>query len=97
MRDTFEKFQQPDRGRFADNEYRGDNEVERLPVRGGKKLHDLDCVVVERRERAVKVRLASNGRTEWFPLSQAELTPKENGQGHSIAVPEWILREKGIV
>jgi len=93
-RDTFEKFQAPDRGRFGDNEYR-DNEVERLPSKGGKKLHDLNCVVVERRAHAVKVRLDSNGRYEWFPLSQVELTPV--GRAHSIAVPEWLLKSKGLV
>jgi hypothetical protein len=96
MRDTFQRFQPQDRGRFGDNEQR-DNEVERQPSKGGKKLHDLDCDVISHSERAVKVRLHSNGRTDWFPLSQCEVTPKEDGRGHSIAVPEWLLTSKGIL
>jgi hypothetical protein len=95
MRDTFERFQPRDRGRFGDSEQA--DEVERLPAKGGRKLHDLDCVVLDRRERAVKVRLASNGRSEWFPLSQVEVSSKEGGKDHVITVPEWILTQKGIV
>lgn len=94
MRDTYDRFQPQDRGRFGDNEY-GSQEVEKRT--GSKKLHDLDCAVIERRERAVKVRLQSNGRYEWFPLSHCEVSAKENGRGHSIAVPEWLLNQKGIL
>lgn len=96
MRDTFEKFQPSDRGRFGDNEQRDDNEVERLPAKGGKKLHELDCTIVRRTERAVLVKLDQNGREEWFPLSQVELTPLGRGR-YSIACPEWTLKQKGFV
>lgn len=95
MRDTFDQFQPRERGRF------GDNEVERLPNRGGKKLHDLACDVIERRERAVKVRLHANGRTEWFPLAHCEVSRSERQpgarNGHTITVPEWLLNQKGIL
>lgn len=96
MRDTFEKFQPSDRGRFGDNEYCGESEVEKLPAKGGKKLHDLGCTIVRRSERAVLVKLDQNGRNEWFPLSQVELTPQGGGR-YSIACPEWVLKQKGLV
>lgn len=95
MRDTFDQFQPRDRGRFGDNESR-ETEVERLPAKGGKKLHDLECTVVRRSERAAQLRIAHNGREEWFPLSQIELTPLGGGK-YTAAVPEWILKEKGLV
>lgn len=95
MRDTFERFQPRERGRFGDNEQ--SSEVDRLPAKGGRKLHDLACDVLGQTERAVKVRLSSNRRIEWFPLAQVEVSRNEDGKGHTIAVPEWILTQKGIV
>lgn len=60
-----------------------------------KKLHDLDCTILKRGERSVFVLLHQNGRKENFPLSQVEISPK--GKAHTIAVPEWLLIDRGLV
>jgi len=94
MGDTYAQFQHSDRGRFGDNERSG--EVEKIS--GTKqRLHDLDVTVIERRERSVKVRVHSSARYFWFPISQVELSPKEDGRFHTLSAPEWLLNERGIL
>ena len=60
-------------------------------------LVDIAGIVIERREKAVW--LNDGTKKVWLPLSQVELDPEDAGAGHavSVAMPEWLAKEKGLI
>ena len=97
MRETFDRFQQPDRGRFGDNEHSSS------PTKESRSdLVDLDLILKNDRPRTKAIAVTRDGNSEdwiWLPRSQIEVEPKGLGpQGNKVRVsmPAWLAKEKGL-
>ena len=109
MKDAFDKFAPPERGRF------GDNEMAPLPARGPRVTGASDLKDIELFQHA-KTRfgvLVSRGRhgkaPVWLPLSHVEI--EETGRSERVwnddrrhyapivivTLPERLAREKGLL
>lgn len=109
-RDTFDMFQDKERGRFGDNEA---STPSRQRVTGASDLIDLTMFLHAESKRGQKdegtIRISQTGddtRAQWIPKSQVEFTltgrreRSRQGQGCEIVtvtIPEWLAREKGLV
>jgi len=60
-------------------------------------LVDLDVTILQRTERAARVRDHETGTEVWLPLSQVEIEPSEDGTHHIATMPEWLAVEKELV
>lgn len=60
-------------------------------------LVDIAGIVIERREKALWLNAGTS--KAWLPLSQIELDPRDASAGHSVSVamPEWLAKEKGLI
>lgn len=59
-------------------------------------LVDIEVQIHHRTERAVLV--SDDGdrdKAVWLPLAQIEVAPF--GSHHTVTMPEWLAREKGLV
>jgi hypothetical protein len=96
MRDAYDKFAPPERGRFGDNEYRRD------VVRGNDSVRsDLkDFVLHLRVEREKAIGVAQDDTPDakliWLPKSQIEFEKKPGGLVR-VTMPEWLAIEKGLL
>jgi hypothetical protein len=100
MKDTFDMFAPPERGRF------GENETEHRPgrgprVTGASDLVDLTLILKAQTAKAIGVLdpakpVLNNGQPIWLPKSQIEYVP---GRAGSVVVtmPQWIATQKGLV
>lgn len=106
-RDTFDRFQAPDRGRFGDNEH--------APIRGNDSvrsdLTDIDVPVHFKSAKALLVSLdGKQANVKWLPLSQIEFVWKgrimvgERKDGQladlevaTVTLPRWLARDKGLI
>ncbi len=109
MKDSFEKFQAPDRGRFGDNE--AAPERARGPsVTGASDLKDLELKQHARTASAVLVSDGQNAhKPQWLPLSQVEIEEtgrfervwnddyRERAPVVIVTLPEWLARSKGLI
>lgn len=95
-RDSFDMFQDPQRGRFGENEDAGTG------------LIDLDLIhhVDARSAKAVLVSFGDRQQATWLPLSLIEI--EETGevrrvyrgrfdQKVRVTLPEWLAQEKGLI
>lgn len=109
MKDTFERFAPPERGRFGDNEQRHDG---RQRVAGACDLVDVEMRHFIDMDRAKAIFASKDGDREhgvWLPRSQVEIHPKGErvriGTRHGIVIhqpvavtmPQWLAREKGLI
>jgi len=110
-RDTFERFQQPERGRFGDNEEAQTHN--RARVTGASDLVDITVCLHAESKKGMKetgaIRISNDGddtKAQWLPKSQVEfsLTGKrqrsKQGPGVEIVtvtLPEWLAKEKGLI
>lgn len=104
-RDTFDMFQDKDRGRFGDNELASSRDRQR--VNGASDLVDLTLCLHVQTPKAIRV--SSDGddaRAQWLPKSQCEfgLIGKRRRSKQGIAVeivivtcPEHLAKEKGLI
>ena len=98
MRDTFDMFEQPDRGRF------GDNEVQHGPGRGPKLTGAFDLVDVTLRlmkDNPLSIAVvdpAKFGKVPWtfLPKSQIEYVMKD-ATTVEVSMPHWLAREKELI
>ena len=97
MRDTFDMFQEPERGRFGENEQRRQGPK----VTGTSDLQDLTLILKAQTSQAIGVidpakPSLNNGKPIWLPKSQVEI---ERGRGAMVTVtlPEWLARDKGLI
>ena len=97
MKDTFERFEQPDRGRFGDNESAPSRKAPR--VTGASDLVDLTLQL--RFEKPLSVAVTDPAKPQkqewtWLPKSQIEFE-KKGGVAVVVTLPEWLARSKGLV
>ena len=93
MKDTFEKFESPDRGRFGDNESHGG----RKQITGKSDLVDVALIRFAETAKAVLAgETLDKSKAAWLPKSQVEIA---SGDGNSITVtmPQWLAKDKGFV
>lgn len=99
-RDTFDAFQQPDRGRFGDNESGAPDRVVKSD------LVDLDLYLHNDNpsKKAIAVSLAFPAPFEtwkWLPRSLIEYQRTGNGRGGAklvrVTMPERAAKEKGLI
>lgn len=109
IRDTFDMFQNPDRGRFGD----GESTSHRPRVTGASDLIDLTLCLHAESKRGQKeqgaIRVSSDAddaKAQWLPKSQCEFATtgkrQRSKQGIGVEVvtvtlPEWLAREKGLI
>lgn len=112
MKDAFDKFAPPDRGRFGDNEAAPERTARGPRVTGASDLKDLELMKHATSATGLAV-LVSDGRAghkpQWLPLSKVEI--EETGRTErvwnddrrsyapvvKVTLPEWLAREKGLI
>lgn len=107
-RDTFDAFEQQDRGRFGENEERREPQRHRPRVTGASDLVDLDMVHHVDRDTAKAVFVSFGLRIEgqYLPRSQIEIeaigTVERKFKGEfdqkvRITLPEWLAKREGLI
>jgi hypothetical protein len=109
MKDSFDKFVLPERGRFGDNEMAPEPRA-RQRVNGASDLKDLELKQHARTKAGVLVSDGSaNKKPQWLPLSQVEIEDtgrfecvwNDDRRNHApvviVTLPEWLAREKGLI
>ena len=96
MRDTFDAFRNPERGRFGDNEYQRDDCA---ALKGANRLHDLTLTL--RQEKPLSIAVTDPAKAGaapwiWLPKSQIEFE-KKSATIVVVTLPEWLAKEKGLV
>lgn len=110
-RDTFDMFQDKERGRFGDNEIAPQPHQPR--VTGSSDLVDVTLFLHAESKRGMKeqgaIRVSSDAddiKAKWLPKSQVEFTPtgkrQRSKQGPGVEVvtvtlPEWLAKDKGLI
>lgn len=99
-RDTFDRFSEPERGLFGDNELQERGHA-RPRVNGQSDLHDLTLTFRHEKPASIAVTDPSkprlnDGKWIWLAKSQIEF---ERGRGDTVVVtlPEWLAVEKGLL
>ncbi len=99
MRDSYDMFEQPERGRFGENEQHRPGRGPK--VTGASDLQDFTLILKYEKPTAIAVvdpakPSLNNGKWIWLPKSQVEF---ERGRGASVVVtmPEWLAVDKGFV
>jgi hypothetical protein len=109
MKDAFDKFAPPERGRFGDNEMAPERST-RPRVTGASDLKDLTLKQHAKTAAGVLVSDGSaNKKPQWLPLSQVEIEDtgriervwNDDRRNHApiviVTLPEWLAREKGLI
>lgn len=98
MKDAFDRFQQPDRGRFGDNELASSS-----PTKEARSdLVDLDLILRNDRPRTKAIAVTRDGNSDdWIWLPRSEIQYKDKGlgpQGNRVRVtlPRWLAEKKGL-
>lgn len=95
-RDTFDMFQEPDRGRFGDNEHRRPGRGPR--VTGAADLVDLTLQVVADRPLSLIVRDPAKPHLRGSPLPKSQIEYREISTGVvEVTMPRWLALEKALI
>lgn len=97
MKDSFDAFAQPERGRFGDNEQQ--HRPGRGPrVTGASDLVDLTLELRQEKPLAIAVTNPAKpgGKWIWLPKSQIEFESKGVGIA-VVTLPQWLAHEKGLI
>jgi hypothetical protein len=110
MKDSFEKFQTPDRGRFGDNESAPERTPRGPRVTGASDLKDIELKQHAKTASAILVSDGQNGhKPVWLPLSQIEIEDTgrtervwNDDRRHyapvvKVTLPEWLALAKGLI
>jgi hypothetical protein len=102
-RDTFDQFQQRERGRFGD----GERPCSKGPrVTGASNLVDLDLILHNDNSDKDAIAVSERKNTpfenwKWLPRSQIEYLATGFGVNGSplvrVTLPEWLARDKGLI
>jgi hypothetical protein len=102
QRDTFDLFQQPERGRFGDNEAA----PERPTLAARSNLCDLDLILHNDNPNKKAIAVSLDGRTpfeRWAWLARSLIEYERAGIGVNgsalvrVTLPENLAREKGLI
>lgn len=91
-RDSFDRFNPPERGRFGDNE----------SVRGNESVRSdlVDLLLTLRMEKPLAIAVTDPAKPGaawiWLPKSQIEFE-KKSATVVAVTVPEWLAQDKGLV
>lgn len=90
IRDSYDMFNKPERGRFGDDE-RADNQVVK------SNLHDFTLLFRYEKPLAIAVSEAG-GKAPWIWLPRSEIQyEKITGGMVKVTMPEWLAVEKGLL
>ena len=94
--DTFDRFQERERGLFGDNEQR-EQRGHAPRVTGSSDLVDLKLLMREDRPASIAVNLPAKpkGPWIWLPKSQIEYA-RAAGDEVEVTLPQWLAEEKGL-
>ena len=95
-RDTYDMFEQKDRGRFGENEERQHRPGRGPRVTGASDLHDFKLVLRREKPAAIAVSDPTKSESIWLPKSQIEWDHTSGGLV-VVTMPEWLAREKGLI
>jgi hypothetical protein len=96
-RDSFDMFQEPERGRF------GENELQHRPgagprVTGASNLCDLTLQLQQDRPLSIMVTDPDKPGSKWIPLPKALIEYVDAGGGKVlVTLPRSIAKEKGLI
>jgi hypothetical protein len=96
-RDTYDLFQDPERGRF------GENELQHRPghgpaVTGASNLVDLVLQLQQNRPLSLMVSDPTKPGSKWIPLPKSLIEFVEVGNGQvEITLPRHLAAEKGLI
>lgn len=96
MRDTFDMFEEPERGRFGDNE---SEQRGRSPQRVNGASDLVDLVLQLQLEKPLAIAVTDPAKPGsswvWLPKSQIEFE-KVSAGCVKVTLPEWLARNKGL-
>lgn len=111
MKDTFDMFQDKDRGRFGDNEQAPQHQQPR--VTGASDLVDLTLCLHAESKKGMKevgaIRVSNDGddtKAQWLPKSQCDFTltgrRQRSKQGSGVEIvtvtlPQWLAKDKELI
>ena len=97
IRDSFDMFEKPDRGRF------GENELQHRPgagprVTGTSNLIDLTLQLQQDRPLSLMVSDPDKPGSKWIPLPKSLIEYVDSGAGKVlITLPRSVAKEKGLI
>lgn len=95
MKDSFEKFQAPDRGRFGENE---DAHTSPKPISGKISLVDVAMIQFAETAKAVLAgETLDKSKAVWLPKSQVEIHNDGHDNFITVTMPGWLAKDKGLV
>jgi hypothetical protein len=90
-RDTFDMFQDPERGRFGDNEQRSER------VTGAADLVDLKLILRQDRPNSIAVNEMDHPRAPWIFLPKSAIEYAHASAGYvEVTLPRSLAEEKGL-
>ena len=94
-RDTFDLFQEKERGRF------GDNESESMRGNDSARSDLVDLRLMLREERPLSIAVvdpAKPGAQKWIWLPRSKIEIEFVAAGYvDVTLPAWLAKEKGLV
>jgi hypothetical protein len=96
MKDAFDRFAPPQRGRFGDNESAQVPRARGPRVTGASDLIDLLLVKRAETDKALGVADSRDSKVIWLPRSQIEFEPQPGGLIR-VTLPQWLAVDKGLL
>jgi hypothetical protein len=96
-RDTFDNFQQPERGRFGDNEAAEPKARSKPRVTGASDLIDLTLRLMKDNPLSIAVTDPAKRDGKWIFLPKSQIEYRDIGHGTVIVtLPGWLAEDKGL-
>jgi hypothetical protein len=95
-RDAYDMFQNPERGRF------GENELQHRPgagpkVTGASNLIDLTLQLQQDRPLSIMVTDPAKPKSKWIPLPKSLIEYVDKGSVVEVTMPRSLAHEKGLI
>jgi len=91
-RDTFDLFQQPERGRFGQSELRQRD-------RGGE-ANSTELTLCLHRDNPLSITVSdpAKPRSKWISLPKSRIEYREIKKGVvEVSLPEWLAKREGLI
>lgn len=90
-RDTYDMFQPRERGRFGDEEIRGDDSAR-------SDLVDLTLVLRSDKPLAIAISDPSSNKSKWIWLPKSQIEYVGKGKGMiEVTMSAWLAKDKGLM